>query len=97
MKTRVIALILIGVLISSIMVGLATSASAALNLISSRPDAVVTTIDKGTITLTPPVSRSAGPWIVEITDERIATANGLVITLKAVGSTVIRFVQPATG
>ena len=68
MKTMVIALILIGVLISSIMVGLATSASAALNLISSRPDAVVTTIDKGTITLTPPVSRSAGPWIVEITD-----------------------------
>jgi hypothetical protein len=97
MKTRVVAIILIGVLLSSIMVGLATSASAALNTISTRPDAVVTTLDKGTITLTPPVSRSPGPWIVEITDERIATANGLVITLKTVGSTVIRYVQPATG
>jgi hypothetical protein len=96
MKTRVVAIVLIGVLFASIMVGLATSASAALNSISTRPDPVVTTLDKGTITLTPPVSRSAGPWTVEITDERIATANGLVITLKSVGSTVIRYVQPAT-
>ena len=96
MKTRVVAIVLIGVLFASIMVGLATSASAALNSISNRPDPVVTTLDKGTITLTPPVSRSAGPWTVEITDERIATANGLVITLKSVGSTVIRYVQPAT-
>jgi hypothetical protein len=97
MKTRVVAIILIGVLLSSIMVGLATSASAALNSISIRPDAVVTTLDKGIITLTPPVSKSPGPWIVEITDQRIASANGLVITLKAVGTTVIRYVQPATG
>jgi hypothetical protein len=57
----------------------------------------VTTIDKGTITLTPPVSKSPAPWTVEITDTRIATANGLIITLKAVGTTVIRYVQPATG
>jgi hypothetical protein len=97
MKTRVVAIILIGVLLSSIMVGLATSASAALNSISIRPDAVVTTLDKGIITLTPPVSKSPGPWIVEITDQRIASANGLVITLKAVGTTVIRYFQPATG
>jgi hypothetical protein len=97
MKTRVVSLVLIGVLLSSILVGLATSASAALNSISTRPEAVVTTLDKGTITLTPPVSRSPGSWTVEISDENIATAKGLVITLKAIGSTVIRYVQPATG
>jgi uncharacterized protein YjdB len=97
MKTRVVAIVLIGVLFASIMVGLASSASAALNSISTRPDPVITTIDQGTITLTPPASRSLAPWTVEITDPRIATANGLVITLKAVGSTVIRYVQPATG
>ncbi|KGA16308.1 hypothetical protein GM51_12900 [freshwater metagenome] len=97
MKTRVVAIVLIGVLFASIMVGLASSASAALNSISTRPDPVITTIDQGTITLSPPVSRSQAPWTVEITDPRIATANGLVITLKAVGSTVIRYVQPANG
>jgi uncharacterized protein YjdB len=97
MKTKVVALILIGVLVSSVLVGLISSAHAALNSISFRPEAVVTTIDKGTITLTPPVSKSPGPWIVEITDTRIATANGLTITLNAVGTTVIRYVQPATG
>jgi uncharacterized protein YjdB len=97
MKNKVVALVLIGVLVSSVLVGLISSANAALNSISFRPEAVVTTIDKGTITLTPPVSKSPGPWIVEITDTRIATANGLTITLNAVGTTVIRYVQPATG
>ena len=97
MKNKVVALVLIGVLVSSVLVGLISSANAALNSISIRPDATVTTIDKGTITLTPPVSKSPGAWTVEITDTRIATANGLIITLKAVGTTVIRYVQPATG
>lgn len=97
MKNKVIALVLIGVLVSSVLVGLISSANATLNSISIRPDATVTTIDKGTITLTPPVSKSPGPWTVEITDTRIATANGLTITLKSVGSTVIRYVQPASG
>lgn len=97
MKNKVIALVLIGVLVASVLVGLISSANATLNSISIRPDATVTTIDKGTITLTPPVSKSPGPWIVEITDTRIATANGLTITLKSVGSTVIRYVQPASG
>ena len=97
MKNKVVALVLIGVLVSSVLVGLISSANAALNSISIRPDATVTTIDKGTITLTPPVSKSPAPWTVEITDTRIATANGLIITLKEVGTTVIRYVQPATG
>ena len=96
MKTKVVALILIGVLVSSVLVGLISSANAALNSISFRPEETVTTIDKGTITLTPPVSTSPGPWIVEISNPRIATANGLTITLLTVGSTVIRYLQPAT-
>ena len=96
MKTKVVALALIGILVASALVGFVSSAHAALNSISSRPDAVVTTIDKGTITLTPPVSKSNGAWSVEISDARIATANGLTVTLKTVGSTVIRYVQAAT-
>ena len=96
MKTKVVALALIGILVASALVGFVSSAHAALNSISSRPDAVVTTIDKGTITLTPPVSKSNGAWSVEISDTRIATANGLTVTLKTVGSTVIRYVQAAT-
>lgn len=96
MKTKVVALALIGILVASALVGFVSSAHAALNSIFSRPDAVVTTIDKGTITLTPPVSKSNGAWSVEISDTRIATANGLTVTLKTVGSTVIRYVQAAT-
>ena len=96
MRIKGIALSVVGILTTSIAVSLAPTAQAALNSISTRPDPTVTTIDKGTITLTPPVSKSPAAWSVEITDERIATANGLVITLKAVGSTVIRYVQPAT-
>ena len=49
MKTKVVALILIGVLVSSVLVGLISSANAALNSISFRPEETVTTIDKGTI------------------------------------------------
>ncbi len=95
MKTKVIALFLVAILCASLVVGLISSAHATLNSISSRPAPTVTTIDRGTITLTPPVSKSSAPWSVEITDTRIATANGLTITLKTVGTTVIRYVQAA--
>jgi hypothetical protein len=96
MKIKVIALFLIAILFASVLVGFISSAHATLNSISSRPAPVVTTIDKATITLTPPVSKSPGAWSVEITDQRVATANGLTVTLKTVGSTVIRYVQAAT-
>ena len=96
MKTKAIALVLIGILVASMLVGLMSSAYATLNSISVRPNPTVTTIDKGTITLTPPVSKSTAAWSLEITDTRIATANGLTVTLRAVGSTVIRYVQAAT-
>lgn len=96
MKIKVIALLLIAILFASVLVGFISSADArTLNSISFRPAPTVTTIDRGTITLTPPVSKSPAAWSVEITDTRIATANGLTITLKTVGTTVIRYVQAA--
>jgi hypothetical protein len=96
MKIKAIALFLIAILFASVLVGLISGAQAStLNSISSRPAPTVTTIDRGTITLTPPVSKSPAAWSVEITDTRIATANGLTITLKTVGTTVIRYVQAA--
>lgn len=95
MRIKGIALSVVGILTTSIALSMAPSAQAALNSISSRPDPTVTTIDKGTITLTPPVSKSVAPWSVEISDPRVASAVGLTITLKTVGTTVIRYVQAA--
>ena len=97
MKNRGIALVLSGVLLSTMLVALASSAHAALNRISIAATPTVTTIDKGTITLTPPVSNSPGAWSVLITDTRIATANGLTVTLLEVGSTSIRYFQEISG
>ena len=75
----------------------APSANAALTIISFRPEATVTTIDRGTIALTPPVSNSPGAWSVIIDNPQVATANGLNVTLLRVGTTVIRYVQDASG
>lgn len=96
MRTKVTALLLTSALFGALTLVAAPSANAALTIISSRPDAVVTTIDKRTITLTPPTSNSPGAWSVEITNPAIATANGLTLTLLSVGTTVIRYVQAAT-
>ena len=71
-------------------------AQAALTIISKQAEATTTTIDKKTITLTPPTSNSPGAWSVIIDNPAIATANGLTVTLLSVGSTVIRYVQAAT-
>lgn len=73
------------------------SASATLTIISARPAATVATIDRGTIALTPPTSNSPGAWSVVIDNPLVATANGLNVTLLRVGTTVIRFVQAASG
>ena len=75
----------------------APSANAALTIISFRPEATVTTIDRGTIALPPPVSNSPGAWSVIIDNPQVATANGLNVTLLRVGTTVIRYVQAASG
>ena len=97
MRTKVTALLLSFALLGALTLVAAPSANAALTIISSRPEATVTTIDKRTITLTPPTSNSPGTWSVEITNPAIATANGLTLTLLSVGTTVIRYVQAATG
>lgn len=97
MRTKVTALLLTSALFGALTLIAAPSANAALTIISSRPEATVTTIDKRTITLTPPTSNSPGAWSVEITNPAIATANGLTLTLLSVGTTVIRYVQAATG
>lgn len=96
MRKKVTALVLTSALFGALTLVTAPSANAALTIISSRPEATVTTIDKRTITLTPPASNSPGAWSVEITNPAIATANGLTLTLLSVGSTVIRYVQAAT-
>ena len=96
MRTKLTALVLTSALFGALTLVTAPSASAALTIISSRAEATVTTIDKRTITLTPPTSNSPGTWSVEITNPAIATANGLTLTLLAVGTTVIRYVQAAT-
>ena len=94
MRIKVIVALAISALFSS-----ATAinpAHAALTIISMRPEATVTTIDKRTITLTPPTSNSPGAWSVLIDNPAVATANGLTVTLLSVGTTVIRYVQAAT-
>ena len=96
MRTKLTALVLTSALFGALTLVTAPSANAALTIISSRAEATVTTIDKRTITLTPPTSNSPGTWSVEITNPAIATANGLTLTLLAVGTTVIRYVQAAT-
>lgn len=94
MRIKVIVALAISALFSS-----ATAinpAQAALTIISKQAEATVTTIDKRTITLTPPTSNSPGAWSVLIDNPTIATANGLTVTLLSVGTTVIRYVQAAT-
>lgn len=95
MRKKAIAIITSALLGASLAV--LPSASAALTIISFRPEATVTTIDRGTIALTPPVSNSPGAWSVIIDNPQIATANGLNVTLLRVGTTVIRYVQAASG
>ena len=96
MRTKLTALVLTSALLGALTLVSAPSANAALTIISTRAEATVTTIDKRTITLTPPTSNSPGAWSVEITNPAIATANGLTLTLLSVGTTVIRYVQAAT-
>jgi len=94
MRYRAIALT--AALTSSLFFTAHPGATAALTIISKQAEATVTTIDKKTITLTPPTSNSPGAWSVEISNPAIATANGLTLTLLSTGSTVIRYIQAAT-
>ena len=58
---------------------------------------VSTTLDQKQITLVPPRSNSPGKISVVIENTALARADGLVVTLLAVGATPITFVQEASG
>jgi hypothetical protein len=88
-RTVVVFLALIGTLAP-------TSAQAAVTIISA-PTAVTVTLTQKTVTLVPPPSNSPGAWSIEIDNPKIATANGLNLTLLSAGSSIIRYVQAASG
>lgn len=96
MKRKLTSLLLVSALFASLNISAILPAHAALTIISKQAEPTVTTIDKRTITLTPPTSNSPGAWSVIIDNPAIATANGLTVTLLSVGTTVIRYVQAAT-
>ena len=70
--------------------------NAAVTIIQLATPTIVT-LDQKTVTLVPPVSNSPGTWSVEIDNPSIATADGLKVTLLNVGTSVIRYVQAASG
>ena len=72
-----------------------TSAVGAVTIIAT-PTATTITLTQKTVTLVPPKSNSPGAWSVEIENPKIATANGLTLTLLSAGSTIIRFAQAAS-
>jgi hypothetical protein len=47
--------------------------------------------------LTPPATNSPGAWSIEIDNPKIATANGLTLTLLSAGTSIIRYAQAASG
>ena len=59
--------------------------------------AITTTLDQGTVTVTPPTTNSPGAFTVSFDNPAIATAKGLVVTLLAPGTTRITFTQAASG
>lgn len=59
--------------------------------------AITTTLDQGTVTVTPPTTNSPGAFSVSFDNPAIATAKGLVVTLLAPGTTRITFTQAASG
>ena len=73
-----------------------TPVQAAVTIIST-PTATTVVLTQKTVTLVPPPSSSPGKWSIEIDNPKIATANGLNLTLLAAGTSIIRYVQAASG
>lgn len=73
---------------------LPASAATVTTLIRYIPS-VSATLDQSTITLVPPVSNSPAKFRIEIANPAIAKADGLVVTILAVGSTELTYVQDA--
>ncbi len=72
------------------------SAVGAVTIIST-PTATTVSLTQKTITLTPPSTNSPGAWSIEIDNPKIATANGLTLTLLSAGTSIIRYAQAASG
>ena len=65
--------------------------------IISTPTATTVSLTQKTITLIPPATNSPGAWSIEIDNPKIATANGLTLTLLSAGTSIIRYAQAASG
>lgn len=65
--------------------------------IIATPTATTVSLTQKTITLTPPATNSPGAWSIEIDNPKIATANGLTLTLLSAGTSIIRYAQAASG
>lgn len=87
---------IITVAITSIALLVPASAQAAVTIIAT-PTATTVTLTQKTITLVPPASNSPGAWSIEFDNPKIATANGLNLTLLSAGTSIIRYVQAASG
>jgi hypothetical protein len=72
------------------------TAVAAVTIIAT-PTATTVSLTQKTITLTPPATNSPGAWSIEIDNPKIATANGLTLTLLSAGTSIIRYAQAASG
>lgn len=65
--------------------------------IIATPTATTVSLTQKTITLTPPATNSPGAWSIEIDNPKIATANGVTLTLLSAGTSIIRYAQAASG
>jgi hypothetical protein len=73
-----------------------TTAVGAVTIIAT-PTATTVSLTQRTVTLTPPATNSPGAWSIEIENPKIATANGLTLTLLSAGTSIIRYAQAASG
>ena len=92
MKRKVV-ISLTFVLSSLASIPIAWSATTLLGSIS----AITTTLDQGTVTVTPPTTNSPGAFSLSFDNPAIASAKGLVVTLLSPGTTRITFTQAASG
>ena len=90
MKSKLFAALVISTLLAP------TSAVGAVTIIAT-PTATTVSLTQRTITLTPPATNSPGAWSIEIDNPKIATANGLTLTLLSAGTSIIRYAQAASG
>lgn len=90
MMRKLFAALVISTLITPV------TAVAAVTIIAT-PTATTVSLTQKIITLTPPRTNSPGAWSIEIENPKIATANGLTLTLLSAGTSIIRYAQAASG